>query len=68
MSKPVRPVQEVTMTASPSAKAKINLTLTKPNGHTIAMKSTLPPTEDMLAMASALADYLTTGRKPPRWS
>lgn len=68
MSKPVRPVQDVTMTASPSAKAKINLTYTKSNGNTFAMKTATPPTEDMIDMASALADYLTSGRKPARWS
>jgi hypothetical protein len=46
-------------------KPKINLTLTKPNGHTITVKTSAakPPTPEMLRMAEDLADLLS-GRQP----
>lgn len=64
------PVDTVTMsTVTGKVTPKINLKFTKPNGHTIEMRTVKdhPPTDDMIEMASQLADYLTTGKKPAGW-
>lgn len=67
---PKAPVDTVTMsTVKGKVTPKIHLKFTKPNGHMIEMRTVKdhPPNDDMIAMASALADYLTTGKPPAGW-
>lgn len=63
-------VQQVTISqASGKVTPRVSLKFTKPNGHTIEVKTVLasPPSIDMIEMCSALAYYLSTGKKPAGW-
>ena len=66
--RPARPtrargvIDAATMSATGRpTKAKIKLTLIKPNGHRIDIATNRPPTAEMIADADALIEFLTTG-------
>jgi hypothetical protein len=64
------PVDTVTITKPTSrAKARIALAYTRKDGYSASMKTSAAhePTENMIEMASQLAEYLTTGKRPKGW-
>jgi len=65
------PVDTVTLTkVNGRAKARIALAYTRKDGYSTSMKTSAKqePTDDMIEMASQLAEYLTTGKRPKGWS
>lgn len=66
------PVDAVTLTKTTgkNIKARISLAYTRKDGYSTSMKTSAKqePTDDMIEMASQLAEYLTTGKKPSRWA